>query len=254
MLPLFKMNTMKKFQYKLLEDRSHLIEQDNSNGDRVYHAPKGSYPSITGVLYQMISKPSIDAWKKKVGEEQAQKISSKAANRGTRVHNSIEKYLRGEEDYLEKVTSDNRELINLALNEIDQKIDNIHGIEMKLWSDDLKVAGTSDLIAEYEGELAIIDWKTATYIKKPDWMKNYILQGTAYSRMLYEMYGLIPKKIVICSLIRFANVDKIPPHINSDLYIDWKVFNPLEHIRELKTVCDNYHSKFPRHINIFDVA
>lgn len=245
---------MKQFQYKLLENREHLIEQDNSNDERVYHAPSGSYPSITSVLYRMVSKASIDAWKKKVGEEQAKKISTKASNRGTKVHNSIEKYLRGDDTYLDKVTPDNRELIQKALIQIDEKIDNIHGIELKLWSDDLRVAGTTDLIAEYEGELAIVDWKTATYIKKPDWMKSYILQGTAYSRMLYEMYGIIPKKIVICSLIRFANVDKIPSHINSDIYIDWKVFNPLDHIRELKMICDNYHAMFSKHINILDMA
>ena len=77
-----------------------------------------------------------------------------------------------------------------------------------MWSDSLGLAGTSDLVADYQGELSIIDWKTATYIKKEEIMLSYILQGTAYSRMLYELYGMIPKNIVICSFIRFDEKTK----------------------------------------------
>ena len=133
-----------------------------------------------------------------------------------------------------------RELVNLAIPQIDEKIDNIRGIQLGMWSDGLKVAGTSDLIADYEGELAVIDWKTATYIKKEEYIITYILQGTAYCRMLYEMYGLLPKKIVICSLIRFDPM-KYNPFMDQDIYIDWKVYNPLDYIRRLKSVCDAYH-------------
>jgi len=132
------------------------------------------------------------------------------------------------------------ELVNLAIPQINEKIDNIRGIEMGMWSNGLKVAGTSDLVADYEGELAIIDWKTATYIKKEEYLLSYILQGTAYCMMLYEMYGLLPKKIVICSLIRFDPM-KYNPLLDQDIHIDWKVYNPLDYIRQLKSVCDAYH-------------
>ena len=71
---------------------------------------------------------------------------------------------------------------------------------------------------------------------------SYILQGTAYCRMLYEMYGLLPKKIVICSLIRFDPM-KYNPMMDEDIYVDWKVFNPLDYIRQLKSICDAYHFK-----------
>ena len=74
--------------------------------------------------------------------------------------------LEGDENYLEKAPPDHMELVNLAIPQIDEKIDNIRGIELGMWSDGLKVAGTTDLVADYEGELAIIDWKTATYIKR----------------------------------------------------------------------------------------
>lgn len=244
---------MKKFEYDLLENRSHLIEQDNSGDGRVYHAPNGSYPSVTTVLYEMISKTKIQAWRKRVGAEKANRISAQASSRGTSVHNALEKYLLGDESYLEGVSQDNKEVLALAIPEINEKIDNIRGVELKMWSDDLRLAGTSDLIAEYEGELSIIDWKNSTYVKKDEYLKSYILQGTAYARMLYEMYGIIPKNIVICSLIRFG-ADKPNPFLDKDIHIDWRVFSPLQHIRELKQVCDDYHVKFKKDINIFDMA
>lgn len=231
---------MKTFNYDLLENRKDQLRQDNSGPNRVYHGPNGSYPSITNLLYHIISKPGIEKWKASIGEEAAQKISTRASRRGTRIHGYIEKYLEGDKNYLHKAPPDHMELLNLAIPQIDEKIDNIRGIELGMWSDGLKVAGTSDLVAEYEGELAIIDWKTATYIKKEEYLLSYILQGTAYCRMLYEMYGLLPKKIVICSLIRFDPM-KYNPMMDEDIYVDWKVYNPLDYIRQLKSVCDAFH-------------
>ena len=231
---------MKKFNYDLLENRKDQLEQDNSGSSRVYHVPNGTYPSITSLLYQIVSKAGIEKWKASIGEEKAKRISTKASKRGTRIHGYIEKYLGGDENYLHKAPPDHMELVNLAIPQINEKIDNIRGIELGMWSDGLKIAGTSDLIADYEGELAVIDWKTATYIKKEEYIFSYILQGTAYCRMLYEMYGLLPKKVVICSLIRFDSM-KYNPMMDEDIYIDWRVFNPLDYIRRLKSVCDAFH-------------
>ena len=101
------------------------------------------------------------------------------------------------------------------------------------------------MIADYNGELAVIDWKTAAYVKKEEYILSYILQGTAYCRMLYEMYGLIPKKIVICTFIRFSDPKKPVPFMNgdkvSDLYVEWKEYSPLDYIRRLKSMCDAFH-------------
>ena len=231
---------MKKFNYELLENRKDQLVQDNSGPSRVYHVPNGTYPSITSLLYQIISKAGIEKWKANIGEEKAKRISGKASRRGTRIHGYIEKYMEGDKNYLHKAPPDHMELVNLVIPQINEKIDNIRGIEMGMWSNGLKVAGTSDLVADYEGELAIIDWKTATYIKKEEYLLSYILQGTAYCMMLYEMYGLLPKKIVICSLIRFDPM-KYNPLLDQDIHIDWKVYNPLDYIRQLKSVCDAYH-------------
>ncbi|MBT4697559.1 MAG: hypothetical protein HOG73_09150 [Candidatus Marinimicrobia bacterium] len=235
---------MKQFNYDLLEDRREQIKQDNSGVDgRKYHSAKGTYPSITSLLYEIISKKGIEEWKSKVGAEVANRVSTKASKRGTRIHGVLEKYIRGDENYFDKNTlPEHKELINLATSQIEKKIDNIRGIELMMWSDSLRIAGTTDLIADYEGELAIIDWKTASYLKKEEYLRSYILQGTAYSFMLYEMYGLIPKKIVICSLIRFDS-KKYNHMLDADIHIDWRVYNPLDHIHELQEVCEAYHFK-----------
>ena len=233
---------MKQFNYDLLENRKKELIQDNRKTGRVYHSPNGTFPSITNLLFEMVSKKGIQEWEEKIGKEAAQKIKTKASRRGTRVHGYLEKYLEGNENYLEGAPPDHMELVKLAIPQIDEKIDNIRGIELGMWSEGLKVAGTSDLIADYEGELAVIDWKTATYIKKEEYIITYILQGTAYCRMLYEMYGLLPKKVVICTLIRFDGM-KYNPLMDEDIYIDWRVFNPLDYIRQLKSVCDAFHFK-----------
>ena len=178
---------MKQFNYDLLENRKKELIQDNSGSGRVYHSPDGTFPSITNLLYEMVSKKGIQAWEDKIGKDEAQKIKTKTSRRGTRIHGYLEKYMAGDENYLENAPPDHMELVNLAIPQINEKIDNIRGIELGMWSDGLKIAGTSDLIADYEGELAVIDWKTATYIKKEEYIFSYILQGTAYCRMLYEL-------------------------------------------------------------------
>ena len=231
---------MKQFNYDLLESQKDQLKQDNSGKERVYHSPNGTYPSVTSLIYQMVTKKGIQAWRDKIGHEEADKISHRAARRGTNVHGIIEKYLRGDENYLKGEMPDHKELVLAGIPQINAKIDNIRGIELSMWSDDLKVAGTADLIADYEGELAIIDWKTATYIKKDEWIKPYVFQGTAYSRMLYELYGLIPKKVVICSLIRFDS-KKYNKLLDQDIHIDWRVYNPTDYIRELHDICKAYH-------------
>ena len=248
---------MKQFSYDLLENRKDQIKQDNSSEDRVYHSPNGTYPSITNLLYHIISKSGIEAWRDKIGHEKADRISNRAAGRGTKIHGILEKYLRGDENYLKQenengdrfikdsVMSEHKELVLAGIPQIDARIDNIRGIELSMWSDELKIAGTTDLIADYNGELAVIDWKTGSYIKKDEYVFSYILQGTAYCRMLYEMYGLVPKKVVICTFIRFNDPKKPVPFMDGDkvvdLFVEWKEYNPLDYIRRLKQVCDAYH-------------
>jgi genome maintenance exonuclease 1 len=76
------------------------------------------------------------------------------------------------------------------------KINNIHAIERTLFSEYLGLAGRVDCIAEYEGELAIIDFKTSEKIKPEKWLENYFVQETAYACMYYEMTGIPVTKLI----------------------------------------------------------
>ena len=153
---------MKQFNYDLLENRKKDLVQDNSGPGRVYHSPDGTFPSITNLLFEMVSKKGIQAWEDKIGKDEAQKIKTKTSRRGTRIHGYLEKYMAGDENYLEDAPPDHMELVNLAIPQINEKIDNIRGIELGMWSEGLKVAGTSDLIADYEGELAAVSYTHLT--------------------------------------------------------------------------------------------
>ena len=140
---------------------------------------------------------------------------------------------------------DHKEIVLAGIPQIDARIDNVRGIELSMWSDHLKVAGTADLIADYNGELAVIDWKTGSYVKKDEYVFHYILQGTAYCHMLAEMYKLVPKKVVICTFIRFNDPKKPVPFMDGDkvvdLLVEWKEYNPEDYVDELLKVCKGYH-------------
>jgi genome maintenance exonuclease 1 len=76
------------------------------------------------------------------------------------------------------------------------RINNIHALEKSLYSDYLGLAGRVDCIAEYEGELAVIDFKTSKKIKPEKWVENYFVQEVAYACMYYEMTGIAVEKLI----------------------------------------------------------
>ncbi len=162
----------------------------------MYVTPDGNkYPSVTTVIGAK-SKSSIVQWRKRVGEAEANRISSRAALRGTNLHLMNEDYLNNifdEEKYKDKVLP---LFMFKHLKPFLNKINNIHVLEGALYSDRLQLAGRVDCIAEYENELAIIDFKTSTEPKKREWIENYIAQECAYAMMYYERTGIKVKKLV----------------------------------------------------------
>jgi hypothetical protein len=172
-----------------------LIAETTQNG-RMYVTPDGNkYPSVTTVIGAK-SKSSIVQWRKRVGEAEANRISSRAALRGTNLHLMNEDYLNNifdEEKYKDKVLP---LFMFKHLKPFLNKINNIHVLEGALYSDRLQLAGRVDCIAEYENELAIIDFKTSTEPKKREWIENYIAQECAYAMMYYERTGIKVKKLV----------------------------------------------------------
>jgi genome maintenance exonuclease 1 len=172
------------------------LESITSDNGRLYVTPEGNkYPSVTTVI-GATKKKSIMEWRKRVGEKEANRISSRAALRGTDLHSINEDYLNNifdEEKYKTKVLP---LFMFKHLKPFLDKINNIHVLEGALYSDKLKLAGRVDCIAEYEDELAIIDFKTSTEPKKREWIENYIAQECAYAMMYYERTGIKVKKLV----------------------------------------------------------
>ena len=169
------------------------------DGRRVYVTPEGNvYPSITSILGQQ-PKPGIEEWKEKIGHQEANKIMKESAALGTMVHSLCEDYL-----YNEKLKCEDQEAISVfnRLRFLLGNIDNIYGIEVPLHSDILKVAGTADCVAEYNGVLSVIDFKTSRKPKREDWIEDYFIQAFFYSAAFFEMTGALPEQIVILVAVR----------------------------------------------------
>jgi PD-(D/E)XK nuclease superfamily len=167
------------------------------DGKRYYVTPSGNqYQSVT-TLTGKVNAKAIGEWRKKVGEEKAQQISTRAANRGTSMHKTVERYLLNETLNLNEDMNVLNKSMFLKIQPLVDRLDNIKVIEGSMYSDLLKLAGTADCIAEYSGELASIDFKSSTHAKKKESISNYFMQGAAYGRMYHELYGVAPTKVVI---------------------------------------------------------
>ena len=185
---------MKKFKHEKIDIGYDDLDTTTTNSGRDYLTPDGSlYPSVTTVL-SILNEDIIKAWRQRVGEEEANRISGKASNRGTRVHSIVEKYLNNE-DTVKFLPHIRQSLENLkpVLNDIET----IYGLEVPLYSHYLGLAGRCDCIGNYKGVPSIIDFKTSRYIKKKEKISNYFAQGAAYSIMWEERTGLVAPNIVI---------------------------------------------------------
>ena len=170
------------------------LDTTTTDSGRNYLTPDGhQYPSVTTVL-SILNEDVIKAWRQRVGEEEANRISGKAANRGTRVHSIVEKYLNNE-DTTEFLPHIRQSLENLK--PVLDDVGTIFGLEVPLYSHHLGLAGRCDCIAQYNGVPSIIDFKTSRYIKKKEKISNYFAQGAAYSIMFEERTGIVAPNIVI---------------------------------------------------------
>ena len=174
--------------------QAQLIEKDNAH---YYQTPKGDvFPSITTILQKTMppeKQQSLQNWKEQ--ETAAQYITEESSIIGTQTHKLIENHLNG------ITQNDEVRLLSVAhfnnLIPFLQKINDIHGTELSLYSNTMKLAGMSDCIAKYGGELSIIDYKTKRSNQQEEWMTDHFIQGTAYSEMFKELTGIEVKQVVI---------------------------------------------------------
>lgn len=181
------------FALKLFEPKP--LKRINEDGKRLYVTESGEkYPSVTSAL-GALSRKKIWEWRKRVGAETANKISTQASRAGTAVHQVAEDYILGQM----------KEDVNpIALNTfrtiqpyLDEHVDEIYGVELQMYSDELKTAGTSDLICRYAGQNTILDFKTSKRWKSKDEIHSYFMQGAAYATMVKEHYDMDIERIVI---------------------------------------------------------
>lgn len=190
------------------------LQSATIDGKRFYTLLDGTkVPSITTVLSAM-KKDAIMEWRRRVGEETANKISRQATGRGTNVHTLCERYLNNEK--LGDIMPDAKEMF-LSIKPLLNRIDNIHYQEQALWSKQLKVAGRVDCIAEFDGKLSVIDFKTSRKPKTRDKILDYFWQTTAYALMYEELVGEPIDQLVIIMAVENEEpllfVEKTEDHI-----------------------------------------
>ena len=181
------------FKHLNLHNFPNLKAKTTAQGRR-YFVEGNAYPSVTTVIGEK-KKKSIVEWRRKVGDEEANKISKRATTRGNKCHKLAEDYLSNKplDRYKDDVLS--LGLFHQIRPYID-RINNIHALEESLYSHTLRLAGRVDCIAEYDEELAIIDFKTSTKFKREEWIQDYFSQETAYAIMFQELTGLKVKQLV----------------------------------------------------------
>ena len=203
-----------------------LVAETTSRG-RTYATPDGSrYPSITTVL-SLLTEDSIAAWRRRVGDEEANRIGHRASSRGTQVHAIIERYLKNEDttDYLPHIRQSLENLRPI----LDQSIGKIFGLETPLYSRYLGLAGRCDCVAEWEGVPSIIDFKTSRRPKKKQQVPNYFAQMSGYAVMFEERTGM-----PIVNTVIVMDVDNDEPIVfkeHRDNYIELLIETKKEYDR-----------------------
>ena len=185
---------MKKFNHY---DSSLLdLKTENVDGKRHYVTPDGNkYISITTLLSNL-SKAGIQKWRERVGAEEANRISTKASRQGTSVHSICESYIKNEDGFLDGRMPNEVEMFQ-SIESLLDCIDDVHCVEGALYSDELKLAGRTDLIAEFDNQLAVIDYKTSRKIKTWEMCHSYFMQGAFYAMAYEERTGIPINNIVI---------------------------------------------------------
>ena len=171
------------------------LDKKEVDGIRLYNLPNGDWvPSITSVT-SFYNREVFRKWRQRVGEKEANRVTKESTTRGTDYHEAAQAYLENREldwnNYLPLT-----EFMFKSSQPYLDKIGKIHAIERTLYSEYLGLAGRVDCIGEYEGELAIIDFKTSEKIKPEKWLENYFVQETAYACMYYEMTGIAIEKLI----------------------------------------------------------
>lgn len=164
------------------------------DGTRKYTTPEGkTYPSVSTVT-KLESLDAIKKWRKRVGDVEANRISSQSATRGTSIHKLCENYMLGKPMVFK--TPVEQELFG-TIKPYFSNLTEIHAQESCLYSNYLQVAGRTDLIGNYSGKISVVDFKTSNKVKRVEWIGGYFMQAAAYSVCFEERTGIPVSQLVI---------------------------------------------------------
>lgn len=217
------------FKHLNIHSFRDLVATTTAKG-RTYSVEGMNYPSVTTVIGHS-KKKSIMEWRRRVGEEEANKISKRASTRGNKTHKLAELYLSNQDISKYKDDPMSMGMFYLIKPHLDS-INNIHALEAPLYSRMLKIAGRVDCIAEYKGELAIIDFKTSTKLKKEEWIQDYFAQECAYAIMFQELTGLKVKKLVTIIACETGEAQV------------FEIYDKFKYARKLKEYIDAYRDAY----------
>jgi len=180
------------------------FKRTSVDGKRLYENPWGDpVPSVTTILSDTQpaeKRQALANWRKRVGTEEAQRITTTAANRGTVMHNILEHWALGEYETYDPgnniVHKQAKAMAKVVVENIENDVDEIWGTEVNLVAKEL-YAGTTDLVGVYKGYPTIMDFKQTNKPKKREWIDDYFLQGVAYANAHNEMYGTTIDRIAI---------------------------------------------------------
>jgi genome maintenance exonuclease 1 len=194
------------------------LETEYVDGKRYYKTPAGNLPSVTTVLGQKLKNPGLEAWKARVGEEEAKRVSTQAAGRGSAVHLLCEKYLSNDPDYKRGAMPFNLVTFSSIKKHLDLCIGTVYGLEVPLWSKRLGTAGRTDLLAGWLGVNSVIDFKTSKRRKEEEDIQSYFLQATVYSMMAEELTEHKFPQIVVAIAVDHEDAQVFVK--NRDQYVD----------------------------------
>lgn len=190
---------------------------DTSDTGRFYSFGTHKYPSITTVLGATSDKSGLDAWRARVGAEEADRISKRSTTIGTELHSMMENFIYG--NTFQKGSGSANAMFRSLSATLHKRANVVRAVELPLYSPTLKVAGRTDLIAEFDGELCVIDYKSnhGSSLKNPKYLIDYKLQSTFYALAFNELgYGKIKTGVLLignvfcCQTEKYDIIDFIP--------------------------------------------
>ena len=204
----------------------HNVKQINQQGKRVYQTPSGTTPSVTTILSKTKDMTGLNEWRKRVGEQEAQRIMTEAAGVGTALHNNLERFLAGD------TRQPGNNLVHVQANKMADVIienglsgvDEVWAIEQGLYYPEM-YSGTTDLCGVYKGKPSIMDFKQTNKPKKKEWVDDYYLQLAAYATAHNKVYGTEIREghIFMCSRdLQYQQFDLMPDEFDywADQWLD----------------------------------